>query len=105
MHDTDQILAIILRKVKPQNIPVVSFLFSWASMKLFSVDFCLKNITNKSGEIIKKINAEWCSEMNMLYLSLQEIFISTSLKWTEDKSNSSVVTKGLLRRQHKQTHT
>ena len=41
--------------------------------------------------------------MDMLYLSLPEM-ISTSLKWTEDKSNSNVVTESPFRRQCKQIH-
>ena len=41
--------------------------------------------------------------MDMLYLSLPEM-ISTSLKWTEDKRNSNVVTESPFRRQCKQIH-
>ena len=42
--------------------------------------------------------------MDTLYLSLPEM-ISTSLKWTEDKSNSNVVTESAFRRQCKQTQS
>ena len=60
------------------------------------------SLVNKE-KLFKKVNAKSCSEMDMLYLSLPEM-ISTSLKWTEDKRNSNVVTESPFRRQCKQIH-
>lgn len=55
MHETYGMVAAILRKFEPQNIPVVSFLLSGTSMLVSSIDnFCRKNITSKEGEIIKE---------------------------------------------------